>query len=392
MNKSDQPQKRRDSDGLHKRRGYWEFTLTIDGRRRAFSTHTKVLREAREIRNEAIKKQLENKLPTNLARARFEQVLAKVLEDREPHLSESSIRCEQERSKPLLDHFAGRRVNEITGDAIREYQRKRLEKVGPRTINLEARLIRHTLRAAKIWATVSDDYKNLKEDRRGPGRALTEDQLKLLFNTAKARPHCDAAFYASIVASNTTARSIELKSLRIADVDLLSGVVRIGRSKTDAGKRTVPLNPASQWAFARLLERANALGSTSPEHYLFPRFLYKTTKAEKRGAGYLASEHQKTWRTAWRSLVRATAKLAGDDAAAFRGLRFHDLRHCAITCLAESGASDQTIMALAGHLDRSMLEHYSHIRMAAKRKAVAAIKSAFEIPADEPLPATKTVQ
>ena len=53
--------------------------------------------------------------------------------------------------------------------------------------------------------------------------------------------------------------------------------------------------------------------------------------------------------------------------------RIHDLRHTAITKLAESGASDSTIMALAGHLSRAMLERYSHIRMNAKRQAVEAL-------------------
>ncbi len=61
--------------------------------------------------------------------------------------------------------------------------------------------------------------------------------------------------------------------------------------------------------------------------------------------------------------------------APFVGLRFHDLRHLAITKLAESEASDQTIMSIAGHLDRSMLEHYSHVRAAAKRKAIDAMPS-----------------
>lgn len=52
------------------------------------------------------------------------------------------------------------------------------------------------------------------------------------------------------------------------------------------------------------------------------------------------------------------------------GFRFHDLRHHAITELAESGASDQAIMAIARHVSREMLEHYSHIRLEAKRRAV----------------------
>jgi len=73
--------------------------------------------------------------------------------------------------------------------------------------------------------------------------------------------------------------------------------------------------------------------------------------------------------------------------APFIGLRFHDLRHCAITKLAESEASDQTIMSIAGHLDRKMLEYYSHIRNAAKRKAVEAMRG--YIP-EEPASASTT--
>jgi hypothetical protein len=71
--------------------------------------------------------------------------------------------------------------------------------------------------------------------------------------------------------------------------------------------------------------------------------------------------HQKSWRSAWRTLRRE---------AGLAGFRFHDLRHHAITELAESGASDQTIMSIAGHVSRETLEHCSHIRLEAKRRAV----------------------
>ena len=57
-------------------------------------------------------------------------------------------------------------------------------------------------------------------------------------------------------------------------------------------------------------------------------------------------------------------------AAAIRGFRFHDVRHHAITELAESQASDQTIMSIAGHVSQRMLSHYSHVRMEAKRQAL----------------------
>jgi integrase len=70
---------------------------------------------------------------------------------------------------------------------------------------------------------------------------------------------------------------------------------------------------------------------------------------------------QRSWRAAWRKLTTA---------ARLQGFRFHDCRHHAITELAESQASDATIIALAGHVSRKMLEHYSHVRQQAKREAV----------------------
>jgi integrase len=77
----------------------------------------------------------------------------------------------------------------------------------------------------------------------------------------------------------------------------------------------------------------------------------------------------KSWRSAW----RAALKRSGLQ------FRFHDLRHTCITKLAESQASEHTLMAIAGHVSRKMIEHYSHIRMEAKRTALDAIaKPAFE--------------
>lgn len=54
-------------------------------------------------------------------------------------------------------------------------------------------------------------------------------------------------------------------------------------------------------------------------------------------------------------------------------LRFHDLGHTCITKLAEGQASEQTVLAIAGHVSRKMLEHYSHIRMEAKCAALDVI-------------------
>jgi len=42
--------------------------------------------------------------------------------------------------------------------------------------------------------------------------------------------------------------------------------------------------------------------------------------------------------------------------------RWHDNRHTLVTELAESGAGDEVIMSIAGHVSRAMLSRYSHVR------------------------------
>ena len=48
----------------------------------------------------------------------------------------------------------------------------------------------------------------------------------------------------------------------------------------------------------------------------------------------------------------------------------HDNRHTLVTELAESGAGDEVIRGIAGHVSRAMLSRYSHVRMEAKRRAL----------------------
>jgi hypothetical protein len=41
--------------------------------------------------------------------------------------------------------------------------------------------------------------------------------------------------------------------------------------------------------------------------------------------------------------------------------------------MAEAGTPESTMLSLMGHISRQMMEHYSHIRMAAKREAVESL-------------------
>jgi sirohydrochlorin ferrochelatase len=51
-------------------------------------------------------------------------------------------------------------------------------------------------------------------------------------------------------------------------------------------------------------------------------------------------------------------------------------RHTFITELAEMGVADHVVESICGHLSRRMLEHYSHIRIDAKRQVLDALDAA----------------
>ena len=125
-----------------------------------------------------------------------------------------------------------------------------------------------------------------------------------------------------------------------------------------AGERVIPLNADAMAAILELRERAKRFFGVNLNHdwYILPH-----------AEGYSKPDPTmpiQGWRSAWRSMTRK---------AGLGGLRFHDMRHHAITELAESLASDQTIMAIAGHVSPRMLAHYSHVRLQAKRQALDAL-------------------
>ena len=137
---------------------------------------------------------------------------------------------------------------------------------------------------------------------------------------------------------------------------LQQGYLVVGQSKTEAGEgRTIPLNSS---LLPVLREYAvwyrEKFGETRPEWYVFPFGRPRPSDPTRPIT---------TFKTAWRN-VRKNAKVTG---------RWHDNRHTLITDLAESGAGDQTIMDIAGHVSKRMLRHYSHIRMEAKRTALESI-------------------
>jgi len=247
----------------------------------------------------------------------------------------------------------------------------------------EIGVLRGILKRAKRWHLFADEFKPLPVHH-DVGRALSPEEKDYLIKISARRDDWQSARLAMTLALNTTMRGCELKGLRWRDVDLSARTITIRRSKTKAGIRVIPLNSDAWEAIQQLRRRSESIGGTHPEHYVF--------FACENGV-FDPAKQQKSWRSAWRSLTRAIECPAcgtlqspakscrnGGCKADIRnvkntlhGLRFHDLRHHAITELAESEASEQTIMSIAGHVSREMLEHYSHVRLQAKRRALDAI-------------------
>jgi integrase len=163
-----------------------------------------------------------------------------------------------------------------------------------------------------------------------------------------------------MLAINTGMRAGEIRGLTWLQVDFLAKSLMVGKSKTAAGTgRIIPLNPR---AVAVLTHWRSLFPGVEAEHYVFPHEKYGLAGNDRKQCAYeiVPTEPMHRWKVAWES-ARKVAKLS---------CRFHDLRHTFISRLAESQASDSTVMALAGHVSRAMMERYSHIRMEAKRRAV----------------------
>ena len=355
---------------LFKRNKTWWTDFSVDGQRYRQSLHTTDWREAQGRNKELIVQASAGKLAPSsqqFARLAFGEAANRYLSDRQTHLAERSIQTERERLRPLRRFLGTTPLTRISENTIREYiAHRKSTGVGNRTVNLELGILRRILKRAKRWHLVAEDVKPLPE-RHEMGQALIHEEKIRLLKKAKLNPRWQNARWAMILALNTTMRSCEIRGLRWRHVDFMARTAAVRRrtTKTDAGERVIPLNADAWAATLELWERAKTLGGTEPDHYVFPaceNFRFDPTRP------------QKSWRSAWRSLRKA---------AGLQAFRFHDTRHQAVTELAESPASDQTIMAIAGHVSPKMLAHYSHVRLEAKRRALDARSSRpLDPPAD----------
>ena len=371
---------------------YW-FDEVINGVRVRQSLHTSDWKAAQHAAKQLVSETIANQKA--LARPEFAKLPFKSAADEYLHARALELQpSTATKEKQLLTfprtYFDTKRLQQITLEDIIGYRIWRAESaVGNTIINMEIGILRRMLKRAKRWYLFENEIRTLKETHK-PGRAMTADEKSELLTRAAARPEWQLAYCAARLALTTTMRGCELKHLRWADIDWKNELVIVQKSKTDAGERVIPLGPDAITALQDLKSRASSFCTLLPTHYVF---------AACEHGHHDPTRPMASWRTAWRNLIGAIAcpkcdllqrpasvcrnvdcgADTKDIVSPLAGLRFHDLRHHAITELAESGeASEQTIMALAGHVSPRMLRHYSHVRQEAKRKAVAILSARLD--------------
>ena len=134
------------------------------------------------------------------------------------------------------------------------------------------------------------------------GKVQTDEEKAHIFRIASSKPSWLTVFCAGVIAVSTSCRSVELKNLRWRDVDVFTQILMVRRSKTEAGLRTIPLNRDAILDFAKLKERAEAIGSMEPTHFVF-------AACEKHQ--FDPTKPQKGWRSSWRILTKAACPELG---------------------------------------------------------------------------------
>jgi integrase len=366
---------------IYKRGRTWHTDFTVNGQRYRQSLDTTDWREAQSKQKELIGQASVGKLAPSdqqFSKLRLPEGADRYIADRLAHLAPRSVTTERERLQPLRKFFAASSLERISTEGVHAYVAHRKQQgAANRTVNMEVGILRRILKRARRWHLFAEDIKLLPE-RHDVGRALQRGEKQKLLKCAASRPEWQLARLAATIALNTTMRAGEIRGLQWRDIDFIGRTLTVRRSKTEAGERVLPLNRNAWVAILELRDRAKLLFGSEPNSnwYLFPHGEGQGRVAKpKRRPGPSVSvmpdptRPMTTWRTAWRNLTKQ---------AGLPGLRFHDLRHHAITELAESSASDQTIMAIAGHVSTKMLSHYSHVRLEAKRDALDALSKQAE--------------
>lgn len=282
------------------------------------------------------------------------------------YLAEVSVRksprthaSERTRAKPLLAFFGNVPLARITQELVTQYREHRLKSrrqsprdplfqmpdtIAPATVRLEMSLLSHLfITAIREWRIGLDANPIALVKRPPPSPDRTrrlpwQDERRLL---RQADRYCNPMVGWIIrIAIETGMRRQEICSLQMHQVDLRRRIIHLTSTK-NGDARTIPLSMPAVEVLSRALSNPER---PSGSQYVF---FGDATAREGRDRGVYCF-----W-VGW-DCVRRMAGLAN--------LRFHDLRHEAISRLVEGGLGDMEVASISGHRSMQMLRRYTHLR------------------------------
>ena len=144
--------------------------------------------------------------------------------------------------------------------------------VTARTVNYEMQLLKGVMSYADCWTDILEArYRPLRQQKSGIGTAASKDQLIKMITAAMNNEYWQVAMWCLAVAAGSGCRGGEIRKLRLGDIEMSEGTVRIRREIAKGRKERRPQMMAlAEWGLRQLLARAQALGASKPEHYLLP--------------------------------------------------------------------------------------------------------------------------
>ena len=249
--------------------------------------------------------------------------------------SQEQYRANQFRKTKLADMA----IDKITGVVVAQYRDERLKKVSANTVRLELSFLSVVFeQCRKEWGVaVLNPVKQIRMPKPGKPRQRrleAGEEEALLQACRESGAHYLQTFVA--LAIETGMRFGELANVTWENVNLNTRTIYLADTK-NGSPRTVPL---STRAFNAIQTQPRSIDGR----------LFSAKPGSIRSAFLIA-------------LTRAQATQP-DSKNFLRELRFHDLRHEAVTRLFEKGLNAIEVGMVSGHKTLSMLQRYTHLRAA----------------------------
>jgi integrase len=276
----------------------------------------------------------------------------------------------------LLPFFGKKLLVEITAADVKRFIDSKLGAgITPRGVNMKLIVLRSILRRNHLWEWIRPDLSMLRVGET-PGKALTLPEENKLLGECLAS-NSRTIHLAVVLALCTGMRRDEIRLLQWKQIYLKDGYLTVGHSKTVNGTgRIVPLNNR---AFKTLSAWADTFPKRSPEHYVFPIEKYAGSPIGNAPTiyGHDPTKPLKSWKAAWdRARIRSGV-----------WIRFHDLRHTAITRMLEARVTLLEVAKIVGWSPSTMTlmaARYAHLNREVLRNAVAALEGPSKPKASKP--------